>query len=72
MFQNFSGKFFIIAGAVLLLTGLIITFWKSIPLGRLPGDIHIKSSNFSFYFPITTSLLISLILTAVFFLTGKK
>ncbi len=69
---SFTGKFLIITGIVLVITGLIVTFGKSVPLGRLPGDIHIKKEGFSFYFPITTSILISVILAIIFFIAGKK
>lgn len=60
------GKLFIIIGIVFLLIGLIWTF-----IGKLPGDIHIKKGNFSFYFPIVTSIVISIILTLVLYIVGK-
>ncbi|MFH1783124.1 MAG: DUF2905 domain-containing protein [Candidatus Omnitrophota bacterium] len=41
-------------------------------LGRLPGDILIKKDNFTFYFPLTTSILISVILTLIFIFIGRK
>jgi hypothetical protein len=60
------GKTLIIAGIVLLLVGLLLSFAGSIPwLGRLPGDIHIKRDGFQFYFPVVTCILISLLLTAI-------
>ena len=67
------GKALILGGVVLMVTGLIFTFTGKIPgIGRLPGDIFIRKENFSFYFPITTSILISLVLTLVFSLINKK
>ena len=60
------GKWIIVAGLVFVCAGLLIYFlhdrlhW----LGRLPGDIRIEKENFKFYFPFTTMLLLSLILTA--------
>jgi hypothetical protein len=46
--------------------GFLITFYDKIPyLGKLPGDIHIKRENFQFYFPITTSVVLSLFLTLI-------
>lgn len=67
------GKILILIGAVLVLTGLIMNFAGKIPgVGRLPGDILIRRENFSFYFPITTSILISLVLTLVFSFLNKK
>jgi hypothetical protein len=60
------GKLLIVFGIVLVGLGFLITFYDKIPyLGRLPGDIHIKRENFQFYFPITTSVVLSLLLTLV-------
>ena len=60
------GKTLIIAGIVLFLVGLALTFSGSIPwLGRLPGDIQIKRDGFQFYFPVVTCILVSLLLTAI-------
>jgi hypothetical protein len=54
----------IIAGAVLLGLGLLLTFAGKVPgLGRLPGDVVYRKGNFTFYFPIVTSILLSLVLT---------
>ncbi|WP_227396823.1 DUF2905 domain-containing protein [Jeotgalibacillus aurantiacus] len=57
-----------IAGAALLIAGFLLQFIKA---GRLPGDIVIKRENFTVYFPIVTSILLSLILTGIFFLIGR-
>ncbi len=58
------GRFILITGVVLVLVGLFLTFGaRVIPLGRLPGDIVIQRGNFTFYFPLVTSILISLVLT---------
>ena len=60
-------KMLIIMGVVLIAVGLVIAYGPKIPwLGKLPGDISIKKGNFSFYFPITTSIIISIILTILF------
>jgi hypothetical protein len=60
------GRLLIIAGIFLIVFGLIFTFWSKIPfLGHLPGDISIQKGNVSFFFPIATSLIISLILTVI-------
>ena len=53
------GKFLMAAGAVLFVIGLIWHFRESLGLGSLPGDIVIKRGNFTFYFPLVTSLLLS-------------
>ncbi|MDF2460786.1 MAG: hypothetical protein K0S68_189 [Candidatus Saccharibacteria bacterium] len=55
------GKLFIIAGVVLVIVGIGWSFG----LGRLPGDISVKNGNFTFYFPIVTSIIVSIILTIV-------
>jgi hypothetical protein len=67
------GKFLIAGGVVMIATGVIVTLdWhKHLPLGRLPGDIHIKNENSSFYFPITTCILLSVIFSLVSFLLQK-
>ncbi|MCF3941872.1 DUF2905 domain-containing protein [Oceanobacillus alkalisoli] len=59
-------KLLITAGVVLIVLGLI---WRFI--GRLPGDIQFKTGNVTFYFPIVTSILISIILTLFFYLVGR-
>ena len=66
------GKLLIIVGILLVVIGLAFVFADKIPfLGRLPGDIYIKREKFSFYFPITTSIIISIILTILFSIFKK-
>ena len=66
-------KILIIFGVVLVVTGLFPSMVVKIPfIGKLPGDIYIRKENFSFYFPITTSLLISILLTLFMQLFGRK
>jgi membrane protein implicated in regulation of membrane protease activity len=63
------GKTLMVFGGVLLLIGLLLTAGARLPwLGRLPGDIAIQRENFSFYFPLTTCLLVSALLSLLFFL----
>ena len=58
------GRMLMIVGGALLLLGTLFSFGARIPwLGRLPGDIVIERDNFRFYFPITTSIVISIILS---------
>jgi Protein of unknown function (DUF2905) len=58
------GRPFLIAGAVLLGVGLLLTFAERIPgLGRLPGDIVWRRGSFTFYFPLATCVIVSLVLT---------
>jgi len=60
------GRILIVFGLIFLGVGLLLTFFDKIPfLGKLPGDINIKRDNFSFYFPITTCIIISLLLSLV-------
>lgn len=61
----------IILGIVLIAVGLLWPWLTRLGLGRLPGDIAIERDNFRFYFPITTSILISLLLTLLFWLFRK-
>ena len=63
--MNIFGKMFIISGLVFIFLGILFS-GKLAPLGRLPGDILIEKGNFKFYFPITSSLLISLIISLIF------
>lgn len=66
------GKLLVIAGLIMAAVGLVLWFgvgrgW----FGRLPGDIRIERENFSFYFPIITCLLVSLVLSFLFWLFRK-
>jgi hypothetical protein len=66
------GKLLILLGVFIILIGLFLLMGEKIPwIGRLPGDIIIKKEKFTFYFPITTSILISIILTLLFTLFRK-
>jgi hypothetical protein len=61
------GKMLIILGVVLVVVGLGFMFADKIPyIGHLPGDIYIKREKFSFYFPLATCIIISIILTILF------
>ena len=63
------GKLLIFFGILLAVVGLMLSIGAKIPwLGQLPGDIYIQRERFSFYFPLTTCLLLSLILTLVLYL----
>lgn len=66
-------KLLIAIGILLIITGVIMWAWPHIPfLGRLPGDITIKSKNVTIYFPIVTSIIISIILTILLNLFFRK
>ncbi|HEY3304262.1 MAG TPA: DUF2905 domain-containing protein [Candidatus Binatia bacterium] len=63
------GKTLILFGILLVVLGVLFSLGSKIPwLGRLPGDIYISRGNFTFYFPLTTCVLLSLIITLVLYL----
>jgi hypothetical protein len=63
------GRILIITGAAIIILGVALLFLDKVPfIGRLPGDIVIKRKNFTLYFPLGTSILISLLLTAIIFI----
>ncbi len=66
------GKMLVILGIVMIGFGLLLIFWGKVPiLGKLPGDIVIRKGNFVFYFPLATSILISVVLTLIFYIISK-
>ena len=64
-------KLLITVGIILLVSGLLWPFLSKLGFGRLPGDIVIKRDGFAFYFPITTMLIISIVLTLLFRIFGR-
>ena len=66
-------KIFISAGILLIVIGLLWGWLTKIPfIGRLPGDIFIQKKNFTFYFPLATSILVSLFLSLVLWILSKR
>jgi Protein of unknown function (DUF2905) len=67
MMNSETGKYIMLAGAAIVVIGIIIYFFhdKLHWIGRLPGDIRIVKENFSFYFPITTMIIFGFILTVI-------
>lgn len=66
-------KSLIVFGVVLALLGGVLLMAGKIPfIGRLPGDIFVRREHWSFYFPLTTSILISVLLTLLFSLFGRR
>jgi Protein of unknown function (DUF2905) len=61
----------IILGLLLLAAGLLWPVISKLGLGRLPGDIHVEGSNYSFYFPLMTSLLLSVVLSVIIWLANR-
>ena len=70
---QFIGKSLILFGAFIMVIGGLLLLSGKIPwIGKLPGDIIIQKKNFTFYFPLATGILLSLILTVLFWLIGRK
>lgn len=66
-------KTLIILGLIILAVGVLLAVAARLPyLGRLPGDIYIQKKNFTFYFPLTTSILISILLSLFFWLWSRR
>ena len=65
------GKILIAIGIVCLIVGILMTLDIKIPLGKLPGDIRIEKEKMKFYFPLTTSILLSIILSLVLYLINR-
>ncbi len=69
---QYFGKIFIYLGLVLIIIGVLFIIGPKIPyIGRLPGDIYIKRENFVFYFPLATSIIISIIISLFLWLFRK-
>jgi uncharacterized membrane protein YkgB len=66
------GKMLILLGVLIIVIGFLLLVGEKIPwIGKLPGDIIIRKEKFSFYFPITTSIIISVLLTLFFWIFRK-
>jgi hypothetical protein len=68
-----TGRGLIIIGVIIMIIGIILNFSDRLPfnLGRLPGDIVYKKESLSFYFPITTSIIVSVVLSLLLYFFGK-
>ncbi|HXH84756.1 MAG TPA: DUF2905 domain-containing protein [Candidatus Tectomicrobia bacterium] len=67
------GRVLLVLGIVIALVGVLLMAFGRVPwIGRLPGDIHVERGNWSFYFPLGTSILLSLVLTLVLWLVGRR
>ncbi len=64
------GRLFIVIGLVLVAAGLLITW--GVPIGRLPGDFTVRRGNFTFYFPLATSIIASILLTLILMFFGRR
>jgi len=66
-------KLLILFGVILAAVGGLMLFIGNVPyIGKLPGDIYVQRKNFSFYFPLTTSILLSIVLTLLFSLFSRR
>lgn len=66
-------KLLILFGLILVAVGGLLLFIGKVPyIGKLPGDIYVQRKTFSFYFPLTTSILLSLILTLLFSFLSRR
>jgi formate hydrogenlyase subunit 3/multisubunit Na+/H+ antiporter MnhD subunit len=68
------GRLLLVMGVILAVLGFVLMLGPRLPfrIGRLPLDIHYQRDNFSFYFPLGTSILLSLVLTLVFSLLNRR
>lgn len=67
------GKILLVSGIVMALAGFALMYGGKIPFfGKLPGDITIKRENFTFYFPLATSIIISIIISLVFYFLSRR
>ncbi len=67
------GKALIIFGVILIGVGIFLALFNKVPfLGKLPGDIYIQKKNLTFYFPLATSILVSIILSLIFWLWPRR
>jgi hypothetical protein len=70
---QYIGKFLIILGVIVIAIGGLLLLAGKLPwVGRLPGDIIIQKRNVTFYFPLATSILLSLLLTLIFYLLRRR
>ena len=68
------GRVLLLAGALLIVVGLVVLLGKrgGLRLGRLPGDLRVERGNFRFYFPLATSIVLSVVLSLLFWLFGRR
>lgn len=71
MLPFIMGKLLIYIGIILIIVGIILVTGNKINLGKLPGDIVIKRENFTFYFPVMTMVLISVIISLILFIINR-
>ncbi len=68
-----AGKFLIITGIIIVAVGALLFITGKIPwIGKLPGDIVVQRKNFTFYFPLATSILLSIIISLILWFLGRR
>ena len=71
--MNEVGKLLIVSGLLVALAGVALVLAGRVPwIGRLPGDFEVHRGHWTFYFPLATSILVSVVLTLVFWLIGRR
>lgn len=67
------GRVLVVLGIVIVVVGVVLMLAGRVPwVGRLPGDIHVQRGNWTFYFPLGTSLVLSILLTLILWLLGRR
>jgi hypothetical protein len=67
------GKLLVVLGLLIAAVGVVLLLAGRVPwLGRLPGDIHVQRGNWTFYFPLATSLVLSVVLTLVLWMFSRR
>lgn len=68
------GRVLLLAGALLVVVGLVVLLGErsGLRIGRLPGDLRLERGNFRFYFPLATSIVLSVVLSLLFWLFGRR
>lgn len=67
------GKLLVVFGVLIVVAGLVLMLVGRVPwLGRLPGDIHIQRGNWTLYFPLATSLIVSVVLSLLLYVFGRR
>ncbi|MEA4848141.1 MAG: DUF2905 domain-containing protein [Clostridiaceae bacterium] len=71
MNTQYFAKMIIVLGIAIVIFGVILYFGGKLGIGRLPGDIYVKKGNFTFYFPVVTCIIASIIMTIIFSLIRR-
>ena len=71
--MNDLGRLLVVFGLIIVAAGVLVMLAGRVPgIGRLPGDVHVQRGNWTFSFPLGTSILLSLVLTFVLWLIGRR